>query len=64
MEQSLSDAQRQLSVKMTELQAAHEQIENLEIRIGEDLLRTPPCPPPNRCRRSVGRPVVFSFGAA
>lgn len=48
MEQSLSDAQRRLSVKMNELQAAHKQIENLEIRIGERLLHTPapePLPP-------------------
>lgn len=63
MEQSLSDAQHRLSVKMNELQAAHKQIENLEIRMGERPLHTP-LPPPNRCRRSVGRLVVFSFGAA
>uniref|UniRef100_A0A671TXR5 Centrosomal protein 135 n=1 Tax=Sparus aurata TaxID=8175 RepID=A0A671TXR5_SPAAU len=35
MEQSLSDTQHRLSVKMSELHAAHEQIEKLEERIGE-----------------------------
>uniref|UniRef100_A0A665VA52 Centrosomal protein 135 n=1 Tax=Echeneis naucrates TaxID=173247 RepID=A0A665VA52_ECHNA len=35
MEQSLSDSQHMLSVKMNELQAAHEEIETLEERIGE-----------------------------
>uniref|UniRef100_A0A7N6C0F4 Centrosomal protein 135 n=1 Tax=Anabas testudineus TaxID=64144 RepID=A0A7N6C0F4_ANATE len=35
MEQSLSDTQHRLSVKMNELCAAHEQIEKLEERIGE-----------------------------
>lgn len=45
MEQSLSDAQCRLSVKMNELQAAHKQIENLEIRIGERLLHPPTQPP-------------------
>lgn len=35
MDQSLSDTQRILSVKMNELRAAYEQIEKLEIRIGE-----------------------------
>ncbi|XP_039984981.1 centrosomal protein of 135 kDa isoform X2 [Xiphias gladius] len=35
MEQSLSDTQHRLSVKMNELHAAHEQIEKLEERIGE-----------------------------
>ncbi|MEQ2272302.1 hypothetical protein XENORESO_018414, partial [Xenotaenia resolanae] len=35
MEQSLSDAQRRLSVKMNELHVAHEQIEKLEERLGE-----------------------------
>lgn len=38
-EKSLSEAQRRLSVKMNELQAAHEQIETLEVRMGECLLR-------------------------
>lgn len=38
MEKSLSDTQRRLSVKMNELQAAHEQIEALEVRMGECLL--------------------------
>lgn len=37
MEQSLSDTQHRLSVKMNELRAAHEQIEKLEERIGEYL---------------------------
>lgn len=37
MEQSLSDTQHRLSVKMNELCAAHEQIEKLEERIGEHL---------------------------
>eukprot|EP00064_Thunnus_orientalis_P017659 superscaffoldBa00003812_g17744 len=35
MEQSLSDTQHRLSVKMNELLAAHEQIDKLEERIGE-----------------------------
>nr|XP_046247398.1 centrosomal protein of 135 kDa isoform X2 [Scatophagus argus] len=35
MEQSLSDTQHRLSVKMNELHAAHEQIEKLEERMGE-----------------------------
>ncbi|XP_022058701.2 centrosomal protein of 135 kDa isoform X2 [Acanthochromis polyacanthus] len=35
MEQSLSDTQHRLSVKMNELHAAHEQIEKLEQRMGE-----------------------------
>lgn len=35
MEQSLSDTQHRLSVKMNELHAAHGQIEKLEDRIGE-----------------------------
>ncbi|KAI3369003.1 hypothetical protein L3Q82_025978, partial [Scortum barcoo] len=35
MEQSLSDTQHRLSVKMNELRAAHEQIEKLEEKIGE-----------------------------
>ncbi|XP_038136646.1 centrosomal protein of 135 kDa isoform X1 [Cyprinodon tularosa] len=35
MEQSLSDMQRRLSVKMNELHVAHEQIEKLEERLGE-----------------------------
>lgn len=35
MEKSLSDAQHRLSVKMSELQAAHEQIETLELRMSE-----------------------------
>lgn len=35
MEQSLSDTQHRLSVKSSELHAAHEQIEKLEDRIGE-----------------------------
>ncbi|KAM9849282.1 centrosomal protein of 135 kDa [Aulostomus maculatus] len=35
MEQSLSDVQHRLSLKMSELHAAHEQIEKLEERIGE-----------------------------
>ncbi|XP_035997365.1 centrosomal protein of 135 kDa [Fundulus heteroclitus] len=35
MEQSLSDTQRRLSVKMNELHVAHEQIERLEERLGE-----------------------------
>uniref|UniRef100_A0A3Q3WID1 Centrosomal protein 135 n=1 Tax=Mola mola TaxID=94237 RepID=A0A3Q3WID1_MOLML len=35
MEQSLSDTQRMLSVKMNELHAAYEQIEKMENRIGE-----------------------------
>ncbi|XP_010729323.3 centrosomal protein of 135 kDa isoform X1 [Larimichthys crocea] len=35
MEQSLSDTQHRLSVKMNELHAAHEQIDKLEERIGE-----------------------------
>ncbi|KAK2835857.1 hypothetical protein Q5P01_016341 [Channa striata] len=35
MEQSLSDIQHRLSVRMKELYAAHEQIEKLEDRIGE-----------------------------
>ncbi|XP_036970306.1 centrosomal protein of 135 kDa [Acanthopagrus latus] len=35
MEQSLSDTQHRLSVKMSELHAAHGQIEKLEERIGE-----------------------------
>ncbi|XP_071343000.1 centrosomal protein of 135 kDa isoform X2 [Trachinotus anak] len=35
MEQSLSDTQHRLSVKMNELRAAHEQIEKLEERLGE-----------------------------
>ncbi|MEQ2304804.1 hypothetical protein AMECASPLE_031148, partial [Ameca splendens] len=35
MEQSLSDAQRRLSVKMNELHVAHEQIEKLEEKLGE-----------------------------
>lgn len=34
MEQSLSDTQHRLSVKMNELHAAHQQIEKLEERIG------------------------------
>lgn len=38
MEQSLSDTQHRLSVKMSELHAAHGQIEKLEERIGEYLL--------------------------
>lgn len=37
MEQSLSDTQHRLSVKMNELRAAHEQIEKLEEKIGEYL---------------------------
>uniref|UniRef100_A0A3Q1FNH4 Centrosomal protein 135 n=1 Tax=Acanthochromis polyacanthus TaxID=80966 RepID=A0A3Q1FNH4_9TELE len=37
MEQSLSDTQHRLSVKMNELHAAHEQIEKLEQRMGEYL---------------------------
>lgn len=37
MEQSLSDTQHMLSVKMNELHAAREQIEKLEDRIGEYL---------------------------
>lgn len=37
MEQSLSDTQHRLSVKMNELHAAREQIEKLEDRIGEYL---------------------------
>lgn len=40
MEKSLSDAQRRLSVKMNELQVAHEQIESLEVRMGECLLHS------------------------
>lgn len=40
MEKSLSDAQRRLSVKMKELQAAREQIESLEVRMGECLLHS------------------------
>uniref|UniRef100_A0A4W6CK48 Centrosomal protein 135 n=1 Tax=Lates calcarifer TaxID=8187 RepID=A0A4W6CK48_LATCA len=39
MEQSLSDTQHRLSVKMNELRAAHEQIEKLEEKIGEYLQR-------------------------
>ncbi|KAM6921166.1 centrosomal protein of 135 kDa [Xenentodon cancila] len=35
MEQSLSDTQRRLSVKMNELYVAHEQIEKLEGKLGE-----------------------------
>ncbi|TKS75034.1 Centrosomal protein of 135 kDa [Collichthys lucidus] len=35
MEQSLSDTQHRLSVKMNELHAAHEQIDKLEERLGE-----------------------------
>lgn len=35
MEQSLSDAQHRLSVKMNELHAAYDHIEKLEERIGE-----------------------------
>lgn len=35
MEQSLSDMQRRLSVKMNELHVAHEQIEKLEERLGD-----------------------------
>uniref|UniRef100_A0A1A8EXD4 Centrosomal protein 135 n=1 Tax=Nothobranchius korthausae TaxID=1143690 RepID=A0A1A8EXD4_9TELE len=35
MEQSLSDVQHRLSVKMNELHAAHEQIEKLEEQLGE-----------------------------
>lgn len=42
MEKSLTDAQRRLSVKMNELQAAHEQIESLEVRMGECLLLSAP----------------------
>uniref|UniRef100_A0A673AWV1 Centrosomal protein 135 n=1 Tax=Sphaeramia orbicularis TaxID=375764 RepID=A0A673AWV1_9TELE len=37
MEQSLSDTQHRLSVKMNELHAAHEQIDKLEQRMGEYL---------------------------
>lgn len=37
MEQSLSDTQHRLSVKMNELHAAHEQIDKLEERIGDCL---------------------------
>ena len=37
MEQSLSDTQHRLSVKMNELHAAHQQIEKLEETIGEYL---------------------------
>lgn len=39
MEQSLSDTQHRLSVKMNELHAAHGQIKKLEGRIGEHLLK-------------------------
>lgn len=35
MEQTLSDTQHRLSVKMNELHAAHQQIETLEQRLGE-----------------------------
>ena len=35
MERTLSDTQHRLSVKVNELHAAHEQIENLERRFGE-----------------------------
>lgn len=41
MEKSLSEVQRRLSVKTSELQAAHEQIECLEVKIGECLLQSP-----------------------
>lgn len=37
MEQSLSDTQHRLSVKVNELHAAHEQIEKLEETIGKYL---------------------------
>lgn len=37
MEQSLSDTQHRLSVKMNELLTAHEEIDKLEERIGECL---------------------------
>lgn len=43
MEKSLSDAQRRLSVKMKELQAAREQIESLEVRMGECCCTAPQC---------------------
>lgn len=43
MEKSLSDAQRRLTMKVNELQAAHEQIESLEVRMGKCLpLSAPP----------------------
>lgn len=35
MEQTLSDTQRRLSVKMNELHVAHEQIEKLEEKLGD-----------------------------
>lgn len=35
MEQSLSDIQRRLSVKINELHVAHEQIEELQERLGD-----------------------------
>lgn len=38
MEKSLSDVQHRLSVKASELHAAHQQMDKLEERIGKSLL--------------------------